>query len=601
VSTGPETQECETLIDLGISSGHDGYMVTGRAASSDEGQGVDVAAGTDLERTGTEDLTTANRRASSLENVGRSLSPGESPAGDSPGASRKRDNANDVVLGLVVLGLVLLLSLAALWTNDTIRSWFLQDGTWLLFVILAIILAGFLTSLVIWLKTADPKARAGTLVLGGSPMLLLIILALTYWLPPQHRLVAIRFVVLVVLVTFPAALWWLFLASQRASLLNEFLSNLDRLGLLKARRVGSYTETKESTDIRIHSYVQKFEATYGPVPQKVHTEVQNREFQPYSDVEIRAQTPLATAGIPVSMMVIVLAIGWLVTLPPIPNFPSAESLPSIPHLPSVESLPRWLLALIPNLTPPTVAFLGAYFYSLQMLFRRYVRNDLRGSAYIAVLIRTVLALIGVWVLSSILPEVFKISDEWMLVVAFVVGVFPLVVWQVISGLARRGFSWALPTLESTLGLSKLDGLTVWHESRLEEEDIENVPNMATADIVDLMVNTRIPAGRIVDWVDQAILLTHLGGTPKKGNVGDKKNNDGDSSRQALLNYGIRTASSLIEVSDELDHQDHDGARANFPSILGTADHLRFLAVAVRSNSNLALILNWRGMKSPDGQ
>ncbi len=34
--------------------------------------------------------------------------------------------------------------------------------------------------------------------------------------------------------------------------------------------------------------------------------------------------------------------------------------------------------------------------------------------------------------------------------------------------------------------------------------------MATADIVDLMISTRISADRIVDWVDQSILLTHLG-------------------------------------------------------------------------------------------
>jgi hypothetical protein len=71
----------------------------------------------------------------------------------------------------------------------------------------------------------------------------------------------------------------------------------------------------------------------------------------------------------------------------------------------------------------------------------------------------------------------------------VVGVLPLVVRQVIRSLAAKLFKIALPTLKPTLGLSHLDGLTVWHESRLEEEDIENVANMATADIVDL-ISTR---------------------------------------------------------------------------------------------------------------
>jgi hypothetical protein len=492
VSTGQRLRNAKSWLTWIFSSGHDGCMVTGRVASSDEGQGVGVAAGTDPERTGVEDLTTANGP-----------------------------------------------------------------------------------------KQRNTKARAAALVLGLIPVLVFVGISLTFWLPPQRHLVAIRFVVLVVLVTFPAALWWLFLASQRASLLNEFLSNLDRLGLLKARRVRNYTETKESRDIRIRSYLQKFEATYGRLPERIHTEIQHRKFRPYRDEEVRGETPLATAAIPILMMVLVLIVGWLVTLPPILNFSS------------IESMPLWLFALTPNLTPVTAAFLGAYFYSLQMLFRRYVRNDLRGSAYVAVLIRLILAVIGVWVLSSILPAASSLPEWAMLVIGFVVGVFPLVVWQVISGIARKAFRLVLPALEPTLGLSHLDGLTVWHESRLEEEDIENVPNMATADIVDLMVNTRIPAGRLVDWIDQAILLTHLGMTRKEGN-------DGEKTRTELLSYGIRTASSLIEACGGVDSQDHDGARANFLSSLDNADHLRSLAVAVRSNSNLALIRTWRGVETPDG-
>src|SRR5262245_60180283 len=53
---------------------------------------------------------------------------------------------------------------------------------------------------------------------------------------------------------------------------------------------------------------------------------------------------------------------------------------------------------------------------------------------------------------------------------------------------------------------------------IEEHDIfgdavnvaASVPDLATADIVDLMLNTKIPPHRIIDWIDQAILLTYLG-------------------------------------------------------------------------------------------
>ena len=149
-----------------------------------------------------------------------------------------------------------------------------------------------------------------------------------------------------------------------------------------------------------------------------------------------------------------------------------------------------------------------------MLFRRYVRADLRGNAYIAVVMRIFLAVIGVWVISSAGRAAGWQGTSQMLLLAFVIGVFPNVAWQVIRGATSKMFKVVLPSLESGMPLNCLDGLTVWHETRLEEEDIENVHNMATADIVDLLVDTRIPAGRIVDWIDQAILLTHLGHASK---------------------------------------------------------------------------------------
>ena len=104
---------------------------------------------------------------------------------------------------------------------------------------------------------------------------------------------------------------------------------------------------------------------------------------------------------------------------------------------------------------------------------------------------------------------FNVTQAQLCLLGFVIGVFPVVVWRVIRSLTTKLFVFAVPNLESKFTLDGLDGLTVWHQSRLEEEDIENIPNMATADIVDLLVNTRLPAGRIIDWVDQAILLTYL--------------------------------------------------------------------------------------------
>ena len=325
------------------------------------------------------------------------------------------------------------------------------------------------------------------------------------------------------------------------------------------------------------SYLQRFEAMYGRLPEDVHKKVLNNEFQPFSKEQASSKAPLATAAVPVSLTVVVLAVGWVITLPPINSFPVDPT------------LPRWLRALTPSPTPPTFAFLGAYFFSMQMLFRRYVRADLRGTAYVAVVMRIVLAVIGVWVISAVGKAAGWQGASQMLLLAFVIGVFPMVVWQVIRSATTKLFRLALPSLESRMPLNRLDGLTVWHETRLEEEDIENVHNMATADIVNLLVDTRIPADRVIDWIDQAILLTQLG--PDEATNADEK-----SARRRLAKHGVRTASSLLKVAFDKSPADYgafcsvlvdEQGQPVIPSILS----------AIQTNSNLAPILQWRGPKT----
>jgi hypothetical protein len=130
----------------------------------------------------------------------------------------------------------------------------------------------------------------------------------------------------------------------------------------------------------------------------------------------------------------------------------------------------------------------------------------------------------------------------------------------------------------------LDGLNVWHQTRLEEEDVESIPNMATADIVDLLLNTRIPPERIIDWVDQAILYTHL------------SQDDDLKYRAKLRAHGIRTASGFLYAYDRSECQ-HD--RPNFETILpyepGGRSAIRGLAMTLFTNPNLCLIQAWRGL------
>ncbi|MGH2867480.1 MAG: hypothetical protein ACRDNK_07925 [Solirubrobacteraceae bacterium] len=64
-----------------------------------------------------------------------------------------------------------------------------------------------------------------------------------------------------------------------------------------------------------------------------------------------------------------------------------------------------------------------------------------------------------------------------------------------------------------------------------------VESLAHHDVVELMLQTRIPVPRLVDWVDQAILYLHAG--PRSA--------DQSSRAQCLKDlrcYGIRTATDL---------------------------------------------------------
>jgi hypothetical protein len=65
--------------------------------------------------------------------------------------------------------------------------------------------------------------------------------------------------------------YYLFIATKKYSILNEFIINLDRLGLLEANGPSRTDDTiaRETDDERrnrILTYLQKFEAVYGAFP-----------------------------------------------------------------------------------------------------------------------------------------------------------------------------------------------------------------------------------------------------------------------------------------------------------------------------------------------
>jgi len=185
-----------------------------------------------------------------------------------------------------------------------------------------------------------------------------------------------------------------------------------------------------------------------------------------------------------------------------------------------------------NATPLTFGFLGAYFFIMQLLLRRYFAGDLNPKAYTYAVVRLLTVII--------LGSVFQLAGtqrNWGLTAAsaitFVVGIFPM------SGL-RWILRWAndllhglnAPEYLDRFPLTELDGLNTWHEARLLEEKVENVQNLATAALDDLVIHTNFSQFQLVDWVDQAMLFIHAE----------------ERWSGSFHDVGIRTATDLLNIT-----------------------------------------------------
>lgn len=445
-----------------------------------------------------------------------------------------------------------------------------------------------------WIRTSAPRQGA-LLTFVVAPFLLAIVLALVLASPGwQFGLLRIGMIVVVCLA--PPSLYYLFVVTRKGSLFNEFVANLARLGLLSPRQTKTGWETETERRRRVEAYLQKFEAAFGQIPDDVRQSIAVAPHETSRPGTVSRATVgevfVREAAAPVVTATFLTALLWLVTLPPV-ELDVATKLFALGDAvvplgaPVEPALIPWWYALRPNLTPVTAAFLGAYFFTLQLLFRRYVRKDLRPSAYMGAVLRIVLSVVvGIWIVTLIGARYLQADMVTLTFIGFVIGVFPRVFLQIIEGAVKKIVPTAvLPSLKSDLPISDLDGLTVWHEARLEDEDIENTPNMATADVLELMINTRFPADRLVDWVDQAILYTCLGPEARAES----------GARARLARHGIRTATAFTEAYRQAAERDLDAAA--FERILGEDPRpvARALADAIDTMPNTQLVRVWRGL------
>jgi hypothetical protein len=313
-------------------------------------------------------------------------------------------------------------------------------------------------------------------------------------------------------------------------------------------------------------YQDKFDGQYGrrPTGQGEHTE---------------ATTACLTVLLPVAVVGLICAIGWgSILLDP---------------------------TFLDGLAAPTAGdvvrfgFLGAYTFVIQMLVRRYLQHDLRPGTYVNAGVRFITVFVLTFVIASAWPTA---PSRAMLAAAFIVGFFPIVGMQWLRSVATVCLRHTVRTLQSPYPLSALDGVNVWYEAQLLEVGVEDMQNLMTANMVDIILTTRVPIGRLVDWIDQSALLVHLPGA--------KPNGEGPEERRTLRSAGVRCATELEAVfpppgpagrcptGEHLTETELKELRTQMTGVLDAKNPSQpstvlVLLQAFRYEPNLALVRSWR--------
>jgi hypothetical protein len=340
---------------------------------------------------------------------------------------------------------------------------------------------------------------------------------------PQSRVFLLKLVAAALLASLPGLLYLEFIRFKGQTLYDEYVINLFRLGIDQECNLPAPPEhtsyyrpwkkdhEKLGTKSKDNLYRKKFEAVYG------QQAVSTRDL--FTEPDSRPER--SEGFLPVLLATVLLCVGWAMVVQPelYRSFNLLGGLPfsGRPKLP-VEAL--------------QFGFIGAYWFILQDVIRRYFRDDLKTAAYVSASARIILVVIVV----SMVSLVFTGSSTQLNVLAFFIGIFPQIGVQILKASVNKVFKGLVPSLDSRYPLSDLDGLTIWDQARLLEEGIEDLHGLATANLVDVILGTRIPVDRLVDWLDQALLYLHV-----------PAEDESRHPRAALRALGIRTATDLARA------------------------------------------------------
>jgi hypothetical protein len=325
---------------------------------------------------------------------------------------------------------------------------------------------------------------------------------------------------------------------------------------------------------------------------------------------------------PIVVTTLVIVLGWLLTL-------------LNPQIGAVSDQGDLVSLFQPHPSAVTFAFLGAYVYSLGALLRGYVRRDLRPKSYTDLTVRILTVVALAWLLQVFFPD----DAAGLLVFAFATGLVPQTAFTLLREAVQSsgdlqsagwlGKRWRrlwnrgaknprdggaestkrdgspdtrpLPELEDSLPLTQLEGIDLYDRARLASEGITNIEALAHSDLIELLVQTRIPAPRLVDWVDQSILNLHV----PRNDIVSKDSAERLSSYDVLRRVGIRNATDLLRAAKKAEARTGgDESKNDFLQILGPATdsgpaRLSVIVDAIEDEEWITNLCYWRSFNDPD--
>jgi len=388
------------------------------------------------------------------------------------------------------------------------------------------------------------------------------------------RLMQLVFIIILALV--PGMLYFQYERRQIGTIRTQFIRNIMYLNPL--------IHTVDDAEIRYGSLVDEISVSTG---------------------ENAKQFSILSSGRPILINTILVTLCWIFTIWPIGE---------------VSDISKFELfnLLVPRENVISFAFLGAYFFGINLLFKRYARGDLSPKAYSHISIRILSSIIVVWIINIIFGDGLSAmglsdSDNTVLgkgtlyAMAFGIGLIPetglMLLRQLLESEKLKKY---IPNFKAKHPITDLEGISLYDKARLIEEGVESVETLAHHNIVELMLRSGIPAARIVDLVDQAILYLHTTGIVENANTKGGGKDKSMRGIEILREEGIRTATDVLAVEKAVNAPGDDSIDQNgknrrnpdsFYSMLDSSNkntfRLQRVIDALKDDEWLVYVINWR--------